>query len=125
MSGDIRQVTKFELAFQQFIENIKNEELDWQLEIEEEKINEVKRILVDRKITRSTKKSQLTKLLSAKTSCEKAVVGLITGCTVKISDIFGDPELDNIERPKISFSDNGYEEYIGAVELELGEQIFM
>ncbi|RGO25652.1 type II CRISPR RNA-guided endonuclease Cas9 [Dorea sp. OM02-2LB] len=125
LSGDIAQVTKFELAFQQFLENIKKEELDWQLEIDAEIISEVKSVLVDRKMTRSTKKNQLIKLLKANTLCEKAVIGLITGCTVKISDIFGNPELNNIERPKINFSDSGYDEYIGGVESELAEQFYV
>ena len=125
LSGDIAQVTKFELAFQQFLENIKKEELDWQLEIDTKIISEVKSVLVDRKMTRSTKKNQLIKLLKAKTLCEKAVIGLITGCTVKISDIFGNPELNNIERPKINFSDSGYDEYIGGVESELAEQFYV
>ena len=33
---------------------------------------------------------------------------LIAGGTVKLSDIFGKSELNESERPKISFADSGY-----------------
>lgn len=33
--------------------------------------------------------------------------------------------MDECEKPKISFSDNGYDEYIGVVEADLGEQYYI
>ena len=61
-------------------------------------------------------------MLGTKNSCEKAILKLLVGGKVKLSDIFGDKELDNCERPQISFSDSGYDEYAGEVESVLGEQ---
>lgn len=76
-------------------------------------------------LNRSTKKTRLIKALKAKSICEKAVLNLLAGGTVKLSDIFGLEELNETERPKISFADNGYDDYIGEVENELGEQFYI
>ena len=53
------------------------------------------------------------------------MITLLTGGTAKLSDIFANEELDENERPKISFADNGYDEYIDSVEAELGEQFYI
>ena len=50
---------------------------------------------------------------------------LLSGGTVKLSDLFGMEELNEGERPKISFADNGYEEYAAVVEMELGELYYI
>ncbi|EKC64642.1 CRISPR-associated endonuclease, Csn1 family, partial [human gut metagenome] len=50
---------------------------------------------------------------------------LLSGGTVKLSDIFGKAELDEGERPKISFADNGYDDYSASVEADLGEQYYI
>ena len=46
----------------------------------------------------------------------KRFLTLLSGGTVKLSDLFGMEELNEGERPKISFADNGYEEYAAVVE---------
>ena len=46
----------------------------------------------------------------------------ISGCTVKLSSIFADGELDACARPKFSFSDISYDEYAGELQDILGEQ---
>ena len=64
-------------------------------------------------------------MLGAKTACEKGVLNLIVGGKVKLSDIFNNKDFDDSERPSISFDDNGYEDYIGVIEAELGEQYYI
>lgn len=125
LSGDIEQVKEFKNTFETFIQNVKDEELDFNLEITEEKISYIEEVLSNKNILKSTKKSRLVKELGARTKCEKAVITLLTGRTAKLSDIFANEELDENERPKISFADNGYDEYIDSVEAELGEQFYI
>ena len=125
LSGDISEIKEFGMTFSKLLENIKNEELDWKLELGEEEYAVVESILKDNMLNRSTKKTRLIKTLKAKSSCEKAVLNLLAGGTVKLSDIFGIEELNEAERPKISFADNGYDDYIGEVENELGEQFYI
>ena len=71
LSGDINQVTEFENTFLQFAENLKNEELDFQVEMSEERIKEVEIVLKDKNLTKSAKKNRLIKYFGAKSVCEK------------------------------------------------------
>lgn len=121
-SGSIENVKEFKPTFLQFIQILQEEELDFGLNIEEEVFEELEGILKDKSITKSAKKTRLIKLLGAKTACEKAVLNLITGGTVKLSDVFMDEELNHAEKPKISFSDASYDDYVGSVEAALGER---
>ena len=125
LSGDISEIKEFGTTFSKLLENIKNEELNWNLELRAEEYAIVESILKDNMLNRSTKKTRLIKALKAKSTCEKAVLNLLAGGTVKLSDIFGLEELNETERPKISFADNGYDDYIGEVENELGEQFYI
>ncbi|WP_461811199.1 type II CRISPR RNA-guided endonuclease Cas9 [Faecalimonas sp.] len=125
LHGNINEIREFRTTFSQLIENIKNEELDFDLSVNDETYLEVERILKDKNITKSTKKSKLWKILGANKACEKGILNLIVGGKVKLSDIFNNKELDDSERPSISFADNGYEDYIGMLEAELGEQYYI
>ena len=125
LSGDISQVTKFKNTFNQFIENIRNEEMDFEIELDESAVQMIEETLKDKNLTRSAKKSKLVKGLNAKNVRDKAFLTLLSGGTVKLSDLFGMEELNEGERPKISFADNGYEEYAAVVEMELGELYYI
>lgn len=125
LSGDIGQVTDFTNTFCQMISNIQDEELDFNLGFGDEELEFVKQTLKDRNLTRSAKKTYLIKTLKATTVCEKAILNLISGGTVKLSDIFGREDLDSIEKPKICFADGGYDDYIGSVESDVGEQFYI
>lgn len=103
-TGNIENIKEFKETFWQYIQVIKDEELDFGLCIEDEELYKIENILKDRKLTRSVKKTRLIKLLGAHTVCEKAVLNLVAGGTVKLSDIFYNNELDSCERPKISFA---------------------
>ena len=121
-SGNIEKIREFKETFLQFVQCVREEELDFDLEIEEEELARIEEILKDKNLTRSGRKTQLIRLLGAQSACEKAVLNLIAGGTVKLSDIFGDRELDACEKPKISFADPSYDDYANGVEADLGEQ---
>lgn len=121
-TGNIENIKEFNGTFRQFIKGLQDEELDFALDITDDKTVDVESILKDSRLTKTTKKAKLIKLLRAQTACEKAALGLICGGKVSLRDIFGNKELDNCERPKISFSEAGYEEYANVVEADLGEQ---
>lgn len=125
LSGNINEIKDFKATFSQMIENVKNEELDFELSIDDEDCSFVETVLKDRNITKSSKKTQLWKRLGAKSVCEKGLLNLIVGGKVKLKDIFNNSELEECERPAISFSDSGYDDYIGVVEAELGEQYYI
>lgn len=125
LSGNLSQVTDFEVTFIQLMENIEKEELDFHLDVDAASMERIQNILKERNLTRSSKKSQLTKTVKPKTACEKAVFTLIAGGTAKLSDLFGNKELDHSEKPKLSFMDSNYEEYISEIEAELGEQFYI
>ena len=56
LSGDIEQVKEFKNTFETFIQNVKDEELDFDLEITEEKISYIEEVLSNKNILKSTKK---------------------------------------------------------------------
>lgn len=122
LSGDISQIKEFKGTFLQMILNLKNEELEWEIETEDKELEFIEKILKNKELTKNAKKSTLIKHLKAKTACEKAILTLLSGGTVKLCDIFANEELNECERPKISFSDSEYDDYIGSVESALGEQ---
>ncbi len=125
LSGDIGQVIDFETTFLQLIYNIKNEELEFDLDITKDNICFIKSILTDRNETRTGKKTKLVKELHAKSTCEKGFLTLLSGGTVKLSDLFGNEDLDRCERSKISFVDSEYEEYKAVVETDLSELYYI
>ena len=125
LSGDISQVTEFKNTFNQFIENIRNEGMDFEIELDESAVQMIEETLKDKNLTRSAKKAKLVKGLNAKNVRDKAFLTLLSGGTVKLSDLFGMEELNEGERPKISFADNRYEEYAAVVEMELGELYYI
>lgn len=124
-SGSINEIKEFKVTFLQLIQNIHAEELSFDITISEEKCAVVEKILRDRNSTKSIKKMSLCKELGAKSACEKAILNLIVGGKVKLSDIFDNSGLSECERPTISFSDSGYDDYIGVVEAQLGEQYYI
>lgn len=125
LSGNISQIKDFSSTFTQLLQNIMAEELDWTLELEEKDLEYIGDTLKNRTLTRSAKKTRLVKQLKARSSCEKAMLNLIVGGTAKLSDIFGNKDLDECEKPKISFADSTYDDYIGVVEADLGEQFYI
>ena len=121
LAGNIDSIKEFKGTFENFMQHMRNEDMEqFGMCLNETEIAKVEDILKD-KSPRSTKKNQLVKVTGASTSCEKAICSLLAGCTTKLSDIFMDEQLNECERPKIAFSDGGYDDYIASVEADLGE----
>lgn len=68
LSGDISKIKKFDSTFLTLLQNVAEEELDWNLEIDSAQISAIENILKNRNLTRSAKKSQLIRLSGAKTA---------------------------------------------------------
>ncbi|MBQ2777648.1 MAG: type II CRISPR RNA-guided endonuclease Cas9, partial [Peptococcaceae bacterium] len=122
---DLAQMKEASTSLHELFQGLKDEELDFNLTLDDVNLNKIETILRDKEISRSDKKKKLIKELGASTACEKEVLTLISGGTAKLSSIFDNAELDGTERPKICFADSGYEEYAGAVEAVLGEQFVL
>ncbi len=122
---NIEDLKELRGTLQQLFDGLKEEELDFQLFLDDAAAQQVETILQNRQLPKSEKKKQLIKALGASSNCEKAVLTAMAGGTIKLSDIFGNPELDQTEHPKICFTDATYETYIGDVESALGEQFII
>ena len=120
--GNIESIKAFKSVFEQFVQAVKDEELEVYFNINDEIVHDAEACLKNQDITKATKKSMLCKMFSAKSPCEKALLGLMAGTKVSLRDIFGDSELDNCEKPKLSFSDSNYDEYAAVIEADLGER---
>ncbi len=132
LSGDIRNVREFDGTFKQFIENIQKEELDFHLDFiyKDDVMRLVQDILKDKNLTKTAKKKKLLQEFKALkgsklTKCEENIMNLLIGGTAKLSDIFTNPSFDCCEKVKISFSDSNYDESIGILEQDLGEQYYI
>lgn len=80
-------------------------------------------ILKDRTLPRSQKKKNLIKLLDAKKNKQlSALLGLVSGTKESLKDLYGDPELDDIEKPKISFTQGDFEGDFASIEGVLMER---
>lgn len=122
LSGDISQIKEFKGTFMQMVQNLKEEELDWEIEPDTEGLGFIEKTLKDRELTKTAKKTTLIKRLKAKSSCEKAVLTLLSGGTAKLSDILGEVGIDESEGLKIAFSDVEYDKNVDSIEAILGEQ---
>lgn len=123
--GNFDSIRNFNNTFNQLYESIKIEELDFNISFSAEEIHLVESVLKDKSLTRSAKKSKLQKELHANSLCEKAILALLCGNTVKLSDIFNNQELDTAEKPKICFAETSYEDNINIYESELGELYYI
>ena len=122
---EAKKVTNFREVFKKFISCIREEELDFTIEIEEDQYNRIKDILEDKQLTKSEKAAHLIAELGATTKCEKALLKLLAGCKVKLSEIFGESEYEKNERTQVSFSETAYEDYEDIVEQELAERFIV
>lgn len=123
--GNIDAVREFKFVFGQFLESIQNEELQFEILLSNKEINFIESTLKNFDLSRTGKKSVLVKELHADSTCEKAILGLLCGCTVKLSDIFNNTEFDNAEKSKICFSESSYDDNVGIYESILGEYYYI
>ena len=122
LKGNIDQIREFRTTFDQFLKIIRNEEMGFAEEFSESVYEEIEKILKDVNLTRSAKKVKLIKVLRVTRSEEKELLALISGGTVKLSNIFNDKSLDDSERPKLSFADSGFDDYVGEIQSNLDEK---
>jgi CRISPR-associated endonuclease Csn1 len=125
LSGDMQNIKEFKSNYLEFIQAVENEELDCHLSRNDEDIALIEQVLQDKSLTKSMKKKKLIDGLGVKGKCDKELLALLTGGKAKLSKIFDQPELDEIEKPSISFSDAAYEDYEETVRADLGEQFYI
>lgn len=122
LKGNIDQIREFRTTFDQFLKVIRDEEMGFAEEFNEEIYEKIEKILKDVNLTRSAKKAKLVKELHVSRPEEKELLALISGGTVKLSNIFNDKSLDECERPKLSFADSGFDDYVGEIQASLDEK---
>lgn len=123
--GSLENIQDFTLVFNQFLNTIISEELDFNLSLNSEDIEDIKTILENKNLSKSEKKSALIKVYNAKTKCEKALFTLISGGKVSVADIFNNTEYENLCEAKICFTDSTYDEYITNIEDVLNDKFII
>ncbi len=122
---NIDEIKEVSGTLQQMFDGLKEEELEFNLTLDDANLQKIEAILCEKDAAKSDKKKKLIKELSASSVCEKEVLSAITGGTASLSKIFENPELDQTERPKFCFADAGYDDYAGELEAALGEQFVL
>lgn len=117
------EVTDFSSAFETFCKVASDNDIE--ITVDEENIKDIGDLLKSRQKSKTAKKQELGKLIAGTDKQKKALTALVTGCTVKLSEIFADNSLDDVERSKISFADSNYDEYIADVEETLAERFLL
>lgn len=101
------------------------EEQGIEISLGEDGKQEIGDILKSANYSRTAKKQKISAIIADKDKQKKALAGLVSGCSTKLSDLFDDSSLDEEERKSISFSDNNYEEYIMQVETSLADRFIL
>lgn len=112
-------IPSFDILFATFQDTLK--ELDFPKEIDK---TEFGSILKNASLTKQDKASALIKTISgaAKDKSVKALMTLLAGGTAKLSAIFTDASLAEMEQDKISFADAGYDDYADEMMGVLGDR---
>lgn len=110
-SGTVENVTSFHCAFQKMVECL-NDEFDLTFICSSEEA--VADIIKDKHITKRDKANKVLELLDCDEKSQqkqvKAIISLICGSKVKLSDIFADDSLKEAERSAVSFSESSYDD---------------
>lgn len=122
--SNIESVASFENVYFDLKQYLLDE---FEVEIETQDIQAVENLLKSKKIARSVKKKELVKLFAVEKENKSliAILGLIAGCTEKISTIFANDDYAELEKNSICFSDAGYEQMVDDLEANLGENMFL
>lgn len=122
-SGSVENATSFQCAYQEMVHCLKDE-FDIVLSCASEE--ELSKVIKDRHFSKRDKANKVLELLhydnGEKKKQIKAMIGLICGSKVKLSDVFEDDTLKDIEKPSISFSENSYDEIRPELEDSLQER---
>lgn len=116
-SGTIENAISFECAFDKMSQCIRDEfeiELNCNIKMDQRKMDDLKKIVQDKKLSKRDKASQFLEYLQygdkEKQKQLKAIVSLICGSKCKLADIFSDETLKDAERSSISFSESSFDE---------------
>lgn len=89
-----------------------------------EDVEKLKKVLTDKTLGVSHRGKQLELLLGATSSQQKVLAQLLAGSTKKLSDLFDDESLKDMEFDKITFAGNQYEENQAQLEEQLDAERF-
>ncbi|MCH5267665.1 MAG: type II CRISPR RNA-guided endonuclease Cas9 [Lachnospiraceae bacterium] len=120
---EMSDVTNFDTAMDVLLECAEGQGMEIALEEDEKK--EIESILRSGNDNRTTKKQKIGVIIAGNDKQKKALAALIAGCSVKLSELFGDKTLDEEERNKICFSDSTYEDYIMQIETVLADRFLL
>lgn len=113
-------IQKFETAFEKFCEVA--EEVGIELENMKEYSQEIQNVLQQNGIGTNGKKAELIHILGVKSKQLKAVCTLLSGGTVKLDELFAEENYKNVEKNKVCFAVNAYEENESEYEAVLQEK---
>ncbi len=121
-AGDMEQVTSFEMTYDNFITCL-NDELE--KEVVCQSVESFAGYLKDTKLTKKDKNNKVIECLQCDKSDKqlKAIIGLLCGSKVKLSDVFQDPGLIEYEKNSFSFEQGSYDEERIKLEDVLQERI--
>lgn len=107
--GTIENALSFDKAYENF-KNCLSEELEIELICNDN--NMLEEVLKNRTLTKKDKNNKIISLLNCSKSDKqlKAIIGLISGSKVKLSEVFDDENLKYIEKPSISFEEASYDD---------------
>lgn len=131
LSGDIEQISEFRPTFLQMIENLTREELDWNIEVTDEQLKSIEEVLKNRKLSSTSKYNALKLTFPKRTKCEDAIIGLLSGKSTKLSNLFEDESLQKNEIlvenkiTSISLADAKYDEKKVPLEEALCERFYI
>ena len=117
----IESVTSFSEVFNGLKEYLLSE---FDIDFECQSIDEVGKILKDKKIGINEKKRLLAKYFTVDTKQKKAIISFLVGGTEKLSNVFEESSLDESEVSKFSFADSNYEENKEKISDLLGEKFY-
>lgn len=122
-SGTVENVTSFHCAYEKMVECL-NDEFGIIINCTNEE--ELGNIIKDKHISKRDKANKIKELLHCDENDQKkqlsAIIGLICGSKIKLSDIFADDSLKELERPSLSFSESSYDDIRPELEDALQER---
>lgn len=121
----LSEVENFSTAMDALKQQALEQDIDLSLLDDPDVLNQLESIICDVNCSKSDKKTQIGKLIAGTDKQKKAIAALITGCTVKLNDIFPDLELDKDDNAKVCFSDNNYEEKEAEIEALLADRFLL
>lgn len=110
-SGSVEKATSFACSYDRLSQCLRDE---FEMELSCDSREELSGIIKDKTLSKRDKSARILECIQCEDKNKqkqfKAIVGLICGSKCKLSDVFADDTLKEIERPSISFSENSYDD---------------